>query len=236
MRIAIDAMGGDHAPGSIIAGAIVAARHLQCGLLLAGPRPEIERELARHPGAGALDIAVVQAPDRIDMDEPAAAALRRKPGASIRVAADAVRAGEADAVIMCAAVADYTPAGGATTTKIEKSGDLRIDLVRTADILADLGRWRGERERPVLVGFAAQTGKVEAAARRKLLAKRVDLIVANDVLAPDAGFEVDTNQVTLVSHEGSDALPLMSKDEVAGIVLDRVEQALAREPVARSRA
>ena len=98
MRIAIDAMGGDHAPGSIIAGAIVAARHLQCGLLLVGPRAEIERELARHPGAGALDIAVVQAPDRIDMHEPAAAALRRYPGASIRVAADAVRAGEADAL------------------------------------------------------------------------------------------------------------------------------------------
>ncbi len=98
MRIAIDAMGGDHAPGSIIAGAIVAARHLQCGLLLAGPRPEIERELARHPGAGALDIAVVEAPDRIDMHEPAAAALRRKPGASIRVAAEAVRSGQADAL------------------------------------------------------------------------------------------------------------------------------------------
>ncbi len=104
------------------------------------------------------------------------------------------------------------------------------------DILADLGRWRGDRTRPVLVGFAAQTGDVEAAARRKLLAKGVDLVVANDVLAPGSGFEVTTNQVTLVSHTGSEPLPLMSKDEVAGIVMDRVEQALSPETAVPARA
>jgi glycerol-3-phosphate acyltransferase PlsX len=98
MRIAIDAMGGDHAPGAIVAGGIVAARHLQCGLLLVGARDAIARELARHPGAALLDIDVLDAPDRIDMAEPAAAALRRKPGASIRVAAGSVRDGAADAV------------------------------------------------------------------------------------------------------------------------------------------
>ena len=98
MRIAIDTMGGDHAPGSIIAGAIVACRRLQCGLLLVGPRDIIERELSRHPGAGSLDIELLDAPDRIEMGEPAAAALRRKPRASIRVAAEAVRDGAASAV------------------------------------------------------------------------------------------------------------------------------------------
>lgn len=91
MRIAIDAMGGDHAPGSIIAGAIVAARRLQCDLLLVGPREAVVRELERHPGRGSLDIDVVDAPDYIEMSEPAAAALRRKPRASIRLAAEAVR-------------------------------------------------------------------------------------------------------------------------------------------------
>lgn len=98
MRIAIDAMGGDDAPGSIVSGAIVAARHLQCGLLLVGAREPIERELRRHPGAGALDIRIEDAPERIEMDEPAAAALRRKPGASIRIAAEAVRTGAASAL------------------------------------------------------------------------------------------------------------------------------------------
>ncbi len=98
MRLAIDAMGGDHAPGSIIAGAIVAARHVQCGLLLAGPRELLARELDRHPGASALDIEVLDAPDRVERGEAAAAALRRKPRASIRVAAEAVRDGAASAV------------------------------------------------------------------------------------------------------------------------------------------
>ena len=90
-------MGGDDAPGSIVSGALVAARHLQAGLLLVGERLAIERELARHPGSGSLDVQLLDAPDRIDMAEPAAA-LRRKPRASIRVAADAVRDGRASAL------------------------------------------------------------------------------------------------------------------------------------------
>lgn len=98
MRIAIDAMGGDDGPGSIIDGALVAARHLQVGLVLVGAAGTIERELARHPGAAALDLRIVDTPDFIGMAESAAAALRRKPRASIRLAADAVRDGEAAAV------------------------------------------------------------------------------------------------------------------------------------------
>jgi glycerol-3-phosphate acyltransferase PlsX len=98
MRIAIDAMGGDQAPASIIAGALVAARHLQCGLLLVGARGILEHELAKHPGSASVDIDFVEAAERIDMGESAAAALRRKPGASIRAAADAVSDGRADAL------------------------------------------------------------------------------------------------------------------------------------------
>ena len=98
MRIAIDAMGGDHGPGSIIDGALVAARHLQIGLLLVGARGVIDAELRRHPGATALDIEMLDAPEWVEMAESAAAALRRKPRASIRVAAEAVRNGRADAL------------------------------------------------------------------------------------------------------------------------------------------
>ena len=98
MRIAIDAMGGDHGPGSIIDGALVAARHLQIGLLLVGARGVVDAELRRHPGAAALDIETLDAPEWVEMAEPAAAALRRKPRASIRVAAEAVRNRRADAL------------------------------------------------------------------------------------------------------------------------------------------
>jgi phosphate acyltransferase len=98
LRIAIDAMGGDEAPGSIIDGALVAARHLQVGLLLVGSRDTIERELSRHPGVASLDVETIDTPDWIEMAEPAAAALRRKPRASIRVAAESVRDGRAAAL------------------------------------------------------------------------------------------------------------------------------------------
>ena len=98
MRIAIDAMGGDLGPSVIVDGALVAARHLQVGLLLVGAADAIESGLSRHPAAGGLDVQVADAPERIEMAEPAAAALRRKPRSSIRVAVQAVRDGRADAV------------------------------------------------------------------------------------------------------------------------------------------
>jgi phosphate acyltransferase len=97
MRIAIDAMGGDDGPGTIIDGALVAARHLQIGLLLVGDRDVIERELSRHPRAGALDLQTLHTPESISMNESATSALRRKPRASVRLAAEAVRDGEAAA-------------------------------------------------------------------------------------------------------------------------------------------
>jgi phosphate acyltransferase len=99
ITIAVDAMGGDHAPRSIIDGALAAARHLDIGLLLAGPATVIRRELSRHSDASHLRIRVLDAPDVVDMAEPPAAALRRKPRTSIRVAAEAVAGGEASALV-----------------------------------------------------------------------------------------------------------------------------------------
>ncbi len=95
MHIAVDAAGGDHAPTHIVAGALVAARHLGCGLTLVGPRDQIESELKRHGGATGVDLRTIHAPDVVDMDAAPAAALRRKPRASVRVAAETVAAGDA---------------------------------------------------------------------------------------------------------------------------------------------
>jgi glycerol-3-phosphate acyltransferase PlsX len=99
MRIAVDAMGGDHAPARIVDGAIAAVRHQGIGVDLVGRTEAIRDELARHPDADALDIRVIDAPDVIGMSESPALALRRKPRASIRVAAEHVAAGHAAALV-----------------------------------------------------------------------------------------------------------------------------------------
>ena len=186
--------------------------------------------IAREAAARGADVILVTGPASID--PPAVAELVRVRSARDMHAAVFARAERADAIIMAAAVADYQPIGGARTDKIEKrdSSRLALDLVPTPDILAELGALRGDRPSPMLIGFAAQSGDPLAAARRKLQTKRVDLIVANDVSAAGSGFEVDTNQVTFVSADGAEALPLMSKADVAALLLDRVEARLAADP------
>ncbi|HEX6324497.1 MAG TPA: bifunctional phosphopantothenoylcysteine decarboxylase/phosphopantothenate--cysteine ligase CoaBC [Vicinamibacterales bacterium] len=139
----------------------------------------------------------------------------------------------ADAVIMAAAVADYAPDGGPIGAKRAKDDEAwSLRLTRTRDILAELGAARRDG-RPVLVGFAAQTGDPVPAATKKLASKQADLIVANDVSKPGSGFDVDTNEITLVDAQGAEALPLMSKDEAAGAILDRVARLLAAKIVAQ---
>jgi len=98
MRIAVDAMGGDHAPARPVEGALAAARNLGLGVDLVGRADQIDTELQRHPDASSLDVRVIDAPDVVDMAESPAKALRRKPRASIRVAADHVAAGKASAL------------------------------------------------------------------------------------------------------------------------------------------
>jgi phosphopantothenoylcysteine decarboxylase / phosphopantothenate---cysteine ligase len=138
------------------------------------------------------------------------------------------RASAADVVVMAAAVADYTPAGGRFDGKIEKGEALSLALERTPDILADLGRLRGNGVRPVLVGFAAQAGDPVDGARRKLERKAVDLVVANDITQAGAGFESPTNQVTFVDRDGIEPRPFESKTEAARAILDRVERLLGK--------
>jgi phosphopantothenoylcysteine decarboxylase/phosphopantothenate--cysteine ligase len=146
------------------------------------------------------------------------------------------RAQSVDAVIMAAAVADYAPVAGPASRKIEKGQPLTLTLERTPDILAELGRRRGGPGRPVLVGFSASTGDPAGPARQKLDAKQVDLIVGNDVSQTDAGFDVETNRVVLVTRDGLEPLPLLRKSDVAKVILDRVTALLTAptgEPVAR---
>jgi phosphopantothenoylcysteine decarboxylase / phosphopantothenate---cysteine ligase len=141
------------------------------------------------------------------------------------------RAGEMDVVVMAAAVADYTPVSRAEQ-KVSKgdggpSDTLTLTLRRTADILADLGQRRAVTgSGPVLVGFAAETEAVVERATAKRQRKQADLIVANDVSRADAGFDVDTNAVTIVGPDGAEPLALQSKARVAAAILDRIEPLL----------
>src|SRR5207302_5706557 len=96
--IAVDAMGGDYAPRHAVDGALAAVRHFDLGVALAGPAATIDRELARHPDVDRARVRILDAPDVVAMEEAPARALRRKPGASSRVAAQAVAAGEAAAL------------------------------------------------------------------------------------------------------------------------------------------
>ena len=132
---------------------------------------------------------------------------------------------------MSAAVADYTPAAPATQKVKKADGPVTITLNRTKDILGELGKLPSRKQGlPVLVGFAAETNDVVAYAKSKLKEKAADLIVANDVSRSDAGFDVDTNAVTLVTASGAEDIPLQSKTAVAARILDRIEQFLIAVP------
>jgi len=131
------------------------------------------------------------------------------------------RAASADVVIMAAAVADFRPKAPADHKLKKDDGVPEIVLEPTHDFLIDLGR--GKPAGQVLVGFAAETDDLLSNAARKLRAKHLDLIVANDVSADGAGFEHDTNAVTILGADGSERrVPLSSKLAVAGAVLDAV--------------
>lgn len=127
---------------------------------------------------------------------------------------------EVDALIMAAAVADFMPQK-ASVQKIKKGKELDIKLVRTPDILSEIGG------KFVRIGFAAESENVENNASVKLKAKKLDLIVANDITDKNSGFDADTNRVTIIDKHGSiHRLPLLSKRDVAETVLDKVAEVL----------
>ena len=129
------------------------------------------------------------------------------------------RAEESDLIFKAAAVADYTPCDYSGDKIKKKEGDLSIPLKRTTDILA----WLGEHRRPgqVICGFSMETRDMVANSQAKLEKKKVDMICANNLKVSGAGFGVDTNILTVITHQGAEELPLMGKEDAAGQVIDR---------------
>ena len=139
---------------------------------------------------------------------------------------------EADAAILAAAVADYKPAAVAQQkVKRETTGPLQLDLTPTHDIAAELGRRKamGEKRR-VLVGFALETNDEMSHASDKLQRKNLDFIVLNSLQDAGAGFQCDTNKVTLLDRQGAQTFPLKSKSEVAVDIVNRLATLLDSHP------
>jgi phosphopantothenoylcysteine decarboxylase/phosphopantothenate--cysteine ligase len=132
---------------------------------------------------------------------------------------------KSDALIMAAAVADYQPKEVAKAKIKKTSPSLTLALVRTPDILAEV---KGNFTK---VGFAAESEDIIANAKQKLESKQLDLIVANDITDSKSGFGADTNKVTLIDRDGKvENLPLLTKREVAGKILDRIAERLCTKP------
>jgi phosphopantothenoylcysteine decarboxylase/phosphopantothenate--cysteine ligase len=187
---------------------------------------------ARRRGA---QVTLITGPTRLDppaVDE----VVHVRSAAEMHEAVMRAAAG-AQVVIMAAAVADYTPAQRAEGKIAKDDGVLTLTLERTKDILADLGGMRGAlgASAPVLVGFAAETRDVVERARAKRARKNVDVIVANDVSGSDRGFDAATNEVTIITADGEQVVPLQRKESVAARILDQVEAILTARATASPR-
>lgn len=125
-----------------------------------------------------------------------------------------------DIIIMCAAVADYTPANYVDQKLKKQDGDLSIALKRTSDILAWLGEHKPKQQ--ILVGFSMETENLIENSREKLVKKHVDIICANSIAEEKTGFATDSNKVTIISQVGVNELPLCSKEETADMILDHI--------------
>lgn len=196
---------GNHSTGKMGVALARAARDLGADTIL------VHAPLAVHPPGGVILVPVHTA------QQMYAAVMEHLP--------------QTDVLIGAAAVADYRPTTSADTKLKKMPGQQIISLERTPDILKAVGEQRGpDRQRPQLViGFAAETNDLEVNAQGKLEGKNLDLIVLNDVAAPHSGFAVDTNKVILFERNGNrEDWPLMSKEEVAQAVLQRVVVRLGR--------
>lgn len=202
-------------------------------LVTAGPTQEAldpVRYLTNH-SSGKMGYAIAQAAARRGAQVTLVSgpvALKRLPyvetvdvvSAQEMFEAVAVRAAEQDILIKAAAVADYRPMMVAED-KMKKSDDaLSIPLERTQDILG----WLGQHRRPgqFLCGFSMETQNMVENSRKKLEKKQVDMIAANNLKVEGAGFGVDTNLLTLITKDGLDELPLVSKEAAADLLLDRI--------------
>ena len=196
---------GNHSTGKMGVALARAARDLGADTIL------VHAPLAVHPPGGVTLVPVHTA------QQMYAAVMEHLP--------------QTDVLIGAAAVADYRPTTSADTKLKKMPGQQIISLERTPDILKAVGEQRGpDRQQPQLViGFAAETNDLEVNAQGKLEGKNLDLIVLNDVAAPHSGFAVDTNKVILFERNGNrEDWPLMSKEEVAQAILQRIVVRLGR--------
>ena len=176
--------------------------------------------LARVAAERGADVTLISGP--VNLQAPRFVKL--VPVVSAQDMFEAVKAhsAEADIIIKAAAVADYTPEVVADE-KIKKSdGEAELKLKRTTDILKWLGENRVAGKKQFLCGFSMETEHMVENSRAKLEKKNLDMIVANNLKVPGAGFGVDTNVVTLITKAGTKELPQMSKEEVAGGILDEI--------------
>ena len=132
------------------------------------------------------------------------------------------RSNEQDIIIMCSAVADYTPTDYSSQKMKKKDGDMSIPLTRTQDILNYLGEHKPDGQ--ILVGFSMETENLIENSRKKLMKKNADVICANSISAGKTGFGVDTNRVTLISQTDTVELPLCSKMETAELILQNIAE------------
>ena len=133
---------------------------------------------------------------------------------------------DADLVIMAAAVADYTPSEYSDEKVKKKEGDLSIPLKRTRDILAWLGEHKHDGQ--FLCGFSMETQNMIENSRAKLIRKNADMVVANNLKDPGAGFGTETNLVTLITAEGERQMELMSKEDVAHAVISEISDSMSQ--------
>lgn len=202
-------------------------------LVTAGPTQEAidpVRYLTNH-STGKMGYAIAQAAARRGAEVtlvsgpvslPVPLGVKLVPVVSARDMFEAVSslAQEQDMIVKAAAVADYRPPCVSQEKTKKKDGEMTIELERTTDILA----WLGEHRRPgqILCGFSMETENMLENSKAKLEKKKIDMIVANNLKVAGAGFGTDTNVVTIITKAGAEELALMSKDEVAHRILDRI--------------
>lgn len=176
-------------------------------------------EMAREAKRRGADVTLVSG--RVNLKAPYGVNLINIESAQDMYEEVMKRAGESDIIIKSAAVADYTPQNKSNIKIKKQSGDIKIELERTHDILFEVGQAKTDKQ--ILVGFAAETNDVIENAKSKMQRKNLDFIIANDVKKEGAGFGTDTNIVTIIPRQGEiEPLPVMKKSEVARAVFDRI--------------
>lgn len=178
--------------------------------------------LAEECAARGADVTLIAGPVSLKTENPA---IHRIDVTSAQEMYEAAMENfpKSDAAILCAAVADFTPQITADR-KIKRKGPMTIELVPTKDIAASLGEIKRPDQK--MVGFALETNDEEANAQSKLQKKNLDFIVLNSLQDAGAGFGHDTNKVTIIDHQGSQAFPLKSKKGVARDIIDRLAKVL----------